>query len=248
MSRKSAHLVFQLVFALADGYGLNMEETTTPVMLSQLEKDPEVRAFISQANENLKAVGFTEHGFRHVGLVSKIARNVLLRMGHDDRTAELAAIAGYLHDIGNVVHREYHALTGAQLARNILVRHEMNWDEIAKVINAIGNHEEERGVSTSPISAALVLADKSDVHRSRLQNPTKAQFDIHDRVNFAAQKSFVRVADDRKTISLELEIDTQLSPVIEYFEIFLSRMVMCRKAAEFLGCRFLLTINGQYLS
>ncbi len=218
-----------------------------PVTLEDVKRDAQVKAYLYQANENLKALGYTEHGFRHAGLVAQIAHNILLHLGHAPRQAELAAIAAYLHDIGNVIHRDNHALSGAQIAHDILSRLGMPFDEIALIINAIGNHEEERGSTTNAISAAVVLADKADVHRSRVQERDPARFDIHDRVNFAVNRSFVRVGDDRRTISLELEIDTTMSSVMEYFEIFLTRMLMCRRAAGTLGCSFRLVINGVQL-
>jgi len=177
-------------------------------------------------------------------LVAQIASNILSHLGYPPRQAELAAIAAYLHDIGNVIHRDNHALSGAQIAHDILSRLGMPYDEIALVINAIGNHEEERGSTTNAISAAVVLADKADVHRSRVQERDPTRFDIHDRVNYAVKHSFVRVNNDNKTIALELEIDTTISSVMEYFEIFLSRMLMCRRAAQTLGCSFRLIING----
>jgi metal-dependent HD superfamily phosphatase/phosphodiesterase len=211
--------------------------------IEAVRSDSEVIAFVRQANESLRALGYTEHGQRHAGLVGHIAQNILDRLGYDQRFCELAHIAGYLHDIGNLIHRENHAQSGAIMAWPILMRLGMPTAEVALIMNAIGNHEEERGTATNPIAAAVIIADKADVHRSRVQNPDKNTFDIHDRVNYAATRSFVRVQAEEKVIALELEIDTNFAHVIEYFEIFLSRMTMVRQAVEFLECKFRLIIN-----
>jgi metal-dependent HD superfamily phosphatase/phosphodiesterase len=214
--------------------------------LEQIREDDEVQAYIRQANKNLGAAGYTEHGFRHVGLVANIARNVLRLLGHSQRDQELAAIASYLHDIGNVISRQGHSISGAVLAKPILERFGMSWSEIAIVLGAIGAHDSDAGETAdpiSPISAALILADKTDVHRSRVRNPDPATFDQHDRVNYAATASFLRVNADEKTITLELAIDVAIAPVMHYFEIFLPRMLMCRRAAEHLGCAFHITMN-----
>ncbi|HEV2528572.1 MAG TPA: HD domain-containing protein [Thermomicrobiales bacterium] len=211
-----------------------------------VRNDPEVRAFITQANINLGVLGFTEHGFRHVGLVSNIARNVLARLGYDERQQELAAIAGYLHDIGNVVSRHGHAGTGAMLAYPILTRLKSDPEDTAVVLGAIGSHGDDGGrlgEPVHPVSAALILADKSDVHRSRVRNTDESTFDQHDRVNYAATSSFLRVDRAARTITLELAIDTQMAPVMEYFEIFLPRMLMSRHAATLLDCHFHISIN-----
>lgn len=192
----------------------------------------------------LGTIGFTEHGHRHATLVAQIARNILLRLNHPKRAAELAAIAGFLHDIGNVFGRHGHGETGALMSWSILRRLGMPPEEVAVVCAAIGNHEEEYGVPVNNVSAALILADKSDVHRSRVRNPEKSTFDIHDRVNYAANHSFVHVDGERKAITLQLSIDVEISPVMDYFEIFLTRMIMCRRAATFLGCGFELEINN----
>jgi metal-dependent HD superfamily phosphatase/phosphodiesterase len=217
------------------------------VTAKTLEQDAEVMAFLKRTNEQMAMLGYTEHGQRHASLVGNIAQNVLLRLGHSERMAELAAISGYLHDIGNVIHREQHEWASAIIARDILLRLGMDFDEIALVMAAIGSTEENWGDPVSPISAAVILGDKSDVHRSRVQNPDILTFDIHDRVNYAVQRSFVRVDGDKKSVTLELDIDTEVSKVAEYFEIFMSRMLMSRRAARFLGCKFALTINGNSL-
>jgi metal-dependent HD superfamily phosphatase/phosphodiesterase len=221
--------------AAANGYKL--------ITLEDLRRDPEVIAFLQAANATMKALGYTEHGQRHAGLVGNIAENVLEHLGYDPRIPQLANVAGYLHDIGNAIHRQNHALSGSLMAWGILKRMGMSPQECALVMNAIGNHEEERGTATTAVSAAIIIGDKADVHRSRVQNPRMEDFDIHDRVNYAAKRSFVRVKPDEKSISLELEIDTHYAAVIEYFEIFLSRMTMMRQACEFLGCKYRLIIN-----
>jgi uncharacterized protein len=222
---------------------LDPAQMVEPLTIDKVRSDPEVIAFVRQANESLRALGYTEHGQRHAGLVGHIAENILGRLGYDERFCQLAHIAGYIHDIGNLIHREHHAQSGALMAWPILARLNMPFSEIALVMNAIGNHEEERGTATNPIAAAVIIADKADVHRSRVQNPDMSQFDIHDRVNYATTRSFVRVQAEDKAIALELEIDTNFAQVIEYFEIFLSRMTMVRQAVGFLECEFRLIIN-----
>lgn len=217
------------------------------VTVHDLERDAEVVTFLKRGNEQMATLGYTEHGQRHARLVGNIAHNVLSRLGHPDRDADLAEMAGYLHDIGNVIHREYHARAGALLARDILLRLGADFDEVALIMGAIGNHEEERGDPVSHITAALILGDKSDVHRSRVQNPDPHSFDVHDRVNYAVERSFLRVDAEKKTIALELEVDTEVSQIGEYFEIFMSRMLMSRRAARFLGCQFALIVNGDSL-
>ena len=220
--------------------------TEPSLFLDTIRADPEVQAFIRQANKNLGVLGFTEHGFRHVGLVASIARNVLRLLDYDPRQQELAAVAGYLHDIGNVISRHGHATSGALLAHPILNRLGMPPDDVAVVLGAIGSHGDDHhrlGEPVHPVSAALILADKSDVHRSRVRNTDPASFDQHDRVNFAATSSFLRVDPPAKTITLELSIDTSIAPVMEYFEIFLPRMLMSRQAATLLACAFHITIN-----
>jgi metal-dependent HD superfamily phosphatase/phosphodiesterase len=216
------------------------------VTLDQVKNDPEVQALVRNADRNLGAIGYTEHGFRHVGLVANIARNILKKMGFDSRQQELAAISGYLHDIGNVVSRLDHSRTGALLAHQMLRRLGASPEDTAVVMGAIGSHEDEGhlGEPVHAVSAALILADKSDVHRSRVRNTDPTTFDQHDRVNYAATSSFLRVDPKAKSITLELEIDTELAPVMHYFEIFLPRMLMSRRAAEALGYTFHITING----
>lgn len=214
------------------------------VTVEKLKRDPEVQALMAGGDNLLSAMGYTEHGTRHAGWVSSVAFNVLSRLSFPEREAELAAMAGYLHDIGNVAGRHRHEQTGALLAREVLLRLGVPYSEISTVMGAIGNHEEATGQVVSNPGAALMLADKSDVHRSRVRNPEIAAFDIHDRVNYAVEHSFLRVDDKKRTVTLELTIDTRISPVMDYFEIFLSRMMLCRRAASFLGAQFELQING----
>jgi uncharacterized protein len=213
-------------------------------VLTRLQQDPVVSAFIKLSDQFLGAQGFTEHGFRHANLVGRIAHNVLHHLGADDELCELAAIGGYLHDVGNVVTRMNHGLSGAWIAYDALRRIEVDPYRIGLVLSAIGNHEEQYGSSIGPVGAAVILADKADVHRSRVRKGADTTTDIHDRVNDAVTHSFLRVDPDAATITLELELDTERSTVIEYFEIFLDRMVMCRRAARTLGCEFRITANG----
>ncbi len=215
-----------------------------PLTLEQLRKDPEIQAYLAGGDEVLAAMGYTEHGQRHASLVSSIARNILERLSFPPRDVELAAIAGFVHDMGNVVCRHNHEQVGGLVAMRILSRLGMPPQEIATVVAAIGNHGEDIGEPVNNVAAALFLADKSDVHRTRVRNPEMAKFDIHDRVNYAAEHSFLRVDEKRKAVTLELTIDTKMSPVMDYFEIFLTRMILCRRAASFLGCEFELVING----
>ena len=218
----------------------------TLVTLEEIREDRTVSSLITGADRVMEGLGYTEHGFRHATLVARIAFNVLTRLGFDDRTASLATIAGYLHDIGNSVARENHGPTGALLAYDAL-KHRMRLDDLMPVLAAIGNHEEENGQAVGAVSAAVILADKSDVHRSRVRKSGQPVFDIHDRVNYAAEQSFLRVDSSARTVTLELTIDTQISQVMEYFEIFLHRMMMCRRAAERLDCQFKITANGAAL-
>jgi metal-dependent HD superfamily phosphatase/phosphodiesterase len=214
------------------------------ITLEQVRSHHTVRAFIDKADQQLAVIGYTEHGERHANLVASISSNILKRLGRPERITELASIAGYLHDIGNVINRDYHAQSGAVLSATVLKELGMPDDELAEIIAAIGNHHEDQGESVSDITAAIILADKSDVHRSRVRNRDMIKLDIHDRVNYAATNSFLRVVERKKIISLEITIDTNISQLMEYFEIFLSRMIACRKAANFLSCSFELIING----
>jgi metal-dependent HD superfamily phosphatase/phosphodiesterase len=217
------------------------------ITLKDVKNNPKIHVLIDVANELLKAMGYTEHGHRHVGIVASITRYILEHLGTPQREIELAQIAAYLHDIGNVINREDHPISGANLAFVLLNEMGMDSAEIAPILGAIGNHEEMSGAPISLIAAALILADKSDVHVSRVQNPILETFDIHDRVNYAVQRSRVIMEPERNRIALTLEIDTSFASVMEYFEIFLSRMVMCRRAADTFGYRFNLNVNGTEL-
>ncbi|HBC92065.1 MAG TPA: phosphohydrolase, partial [Pelotomaculum sp.] len=186
------------------------------ITLEDIKKDPVVDAFIRKGNKYLGVLGFTEHSYRHVSLVSSIAKNILERLGYPQRQVELAAIAGYMHDLGNVVSRNEHGISGAVIAYPILMQTGMHPEEIATIISAIANHEEQYGHAVNSVAAALIVADKSDVHRSRVRNTDFATFDIHDRVNYAVEHSFLWVDDNKHTIMMELTIDTDICPVMEY--------------------------------
>ena len=217
------------------------------INLPQVKAHPAVKTFIKLADESLGVLGYTEHGFRHAKIVSRDARKLLKGLDYDNREPERAAIAGYLHDLGNFISRQGHPQTGAAISYQILSELGMPLRDIGIVLGAIGNHEEGIGQPVSPEGAALILADKADVHRSRVRNKDMETFDIHDRVNFAAESSALSVDATRRTLTLELTIDTKISKIMEYFEIFLERMAMCRRAAEFLDCQFRLVINGSEL-
>ena len=212
-----------------------------------LKQDPDVRAYIACADQSLAALGYTEHSFAHVSHVAEMASYLLSTLGYDERTVELAKIAAYLHDIGNLVNRVDHSQSGAIIAFRILEHKGLPAEEIAPVVTAIGNHDEGTGVPVNSIAAALILADKSDVRRSRVRNADFSTFDIHDRVNYSVTDSRLELNAACTELTLSLTIDAAISPVMDYFEIFLGRMVMCRKAAEKLGLRFCLLINGQRL-
>ena len=217
------------------------------IHLSEVMENPKVKELLRVADSYLDRIGYTEHGFRHARLTAKTARNILEKLDYSRKEAELAAIAGYLHDIGNFLGRGAHPSAGALLAKDILSEMGMSFSEVIAVMQAISNHEEDSGTSTDPISAAVVIADKADVHRSRVRNPRFIKFDVHDRVNYAVTSSKLTVESAKRTITLNLEIDTEISPVMEYFEIFLSRMVVCRRAGDILNAKFQLIINGAQL-
>lgn len=217
------------------------------ITLKDIKHSEEVRVLFEVADKQLEIQGYTEHSYRHVSLVAAAAGEILEVMGLGEREVELAKIAGYLHDIGNAVNRMDHAHSGAILAYDILLRMGMEYKEAAEIMLAIGNHDEGTGTAVSNISAALILADKSDVHRTRVRNSDIATFDIHDRVNYAVEESRIYVDMENKLAILDLKIDTKICPVMDYFEIFLTRMTMNRKAAEFLGLKFKLIINGTHL-
>lgn len=213
----------------------------------QVSKSDKIKTYIIRADESLGALGFTEHSFSHVIHVARTAGYILQTMGFDDRTAELAKIAGYLHDIGNLVNRKDHSQSGAVMAWSILNDMGCDPEEIATIVTAIGNHDEGTGVPVNAVAAALILADKSDVRRTRVRNTDISTFDIHDRVNYSVQESRLTISEDKTQIRLELTVDTEYGSVMDYFEIFMQRMILCRKAADRLGLRFKLTINHQQL-
>nr|MBQ8890690.1 HD domain-containing protein [Clostridia bacterium] len=208
-----------------------------------IKKDEAIRTYITAADASLLALGYTEHSFAHVNKVAADAANILEKLGYSEGDVELCKIAGYMHDIGNLVNRVDHSQSGALIAFRILDNMGMEPEKIAKIVTAIGNHDEGTGVPVSPIAAAIIIADKSDVRRTRVRNPDPAEFDIHDRVNYSVTNSLLSVGDG--AITLSLTVDTEISAVLEYFEIFLERMLLCRRAAAFLSCAFSLFINGQ---
>lgn len=213
----------------------------------ELRQDSAIRTYIQKADESLRALGFTEHSFAHVTKVSETAGYILETLGFPPEQIELVKIAGYLHDIGNLVNRIEYSQSGAVMAFRILDRMEMEPAKIATIVTAIGNHDEGTGVPVDAVSAALILADKSDVRRSRVRNADIASFDIHDRVNYSVKESQLRINEAKTLVKLKLVIDTRYSSVMDYFEIFLERMILCRKAAEKLGLQFKLIINEQPL-
>ena len=215
---------------------------------AEIRGDHAVNVYIAQADASLNALGFTEHSFAHVTKVAETAGSILEQLDFDQRQVELAKIAGYLHDIGNVVNRVDHSQSGAVMAFRILDRMEFPPEEIAAIVTAIGNHDEGTGVPVSPLAAALIIADKSDVRRSRVRQKEDIQSDIHDRVNFAVTSSGLEVFPEEGQILLSLDIDPEISDMMEYFEIFTKRMLLCRKAAQKLGCAFRLKINGQLVA
>ena len=212
-----------------------------------IKNNDEINTYIRQADQSLSALGYTEHSFAHVTLVAEKAGYILSTLGYPDRTVELVMIAGYLHDIGNIVNRVEHSQSGAIIAFRILDHLGFPPDEIGQIVTAIGNHDEGTGVPVSELAAALILADKSDVRRNRVRNQDVSAFDIHDRVNYSVTRSELKINEAHTLIKLKLSVDTHYSSVMDYFEIFLQRMVLCRKAAEKLGLQFKLMINEQQL-
>ena len=212
-----------------------------------IKSNSRIKAYIKKADESLNVMGFTEHSFAHVTKVAQTARYILKTMGYSESMCELAAVAGYLHDIGNVVNRENHAQNGAILAFKLLEDIGADAEDIATIVTAIGNHDESAANSLTPVTAALILADKSDACYTRVRNSDVAKFDIHDRVNYSVRKSEITINEEHTSVTLALTIDTELSAVFDYFEIFLGRMILCRKAAEMLGLKFHLKINEQML-
>ena len=209
-----------------------------------VKQSEEIRTYITQADASLLALGYTEHSFAHVTRCAVVAGDLLQELGYDAHTVELCRIAAFMHDIGNVVNRNDHAQTGAVMAFRILDNMGMEPEDVAAVITAIGHHDDATAFPVNAIAAALILADKTDVRRSRVRNPDPASFDIHDRVNYAVTDQTLKINTEKKVISLNLQIDTDICSMYEYFEIFLQRMLMCRGAADMLGATFKLTANG----
>ena len=213
----------------------------------EITKSEAIKTYIIRADESLGALGFTEHSFAHVMHVAEMAGYILKTLGHDERTVELAKIAGYLHDIGNLVNRKDHSQSGAVMAWSIL--NDMGCDpgEMATIVTAIGNHDEGTGVPVNAVAAAMILADKADVRRSRVRNKDFSTFDIHDRVNYSVKESALTINESKTQVTLKLTVDTAFGSVMDYFEIFMQRMILCRKAADRLGMQFKLVINDQAL-
>ena len=217
------------------------------ITFQQVQNSPEIRTYITQADASLTALGFTEHSFPHVTKCATVAADILTQLNYSPREIELSKIAGFMHDIGNVVNRHEHAISGATMAFRILDKMGMPPADVATVITAIGHHDDSTAFPVNAVAAAVILADKTDVRRSRVRNTDKISFDIHDRVNYAAETSDVLLDVELKTLTLALTIDTSVSAVMDYFEIFLQRMLLCRRAAEFFSLQFRLKINGQIL-
>lgn len=213
----------------------------------QVQNNPAIRTYIQRADESLTALGFTEHSFAHVGMVARNAAYILETLGYPQRTVEVAKIAAFLHDIGNLVNRVDHSQSGAVMAFRILDNLDCDPEEIATIVTAIGNHDEGTGLPVNAVAAALILADKSDVRRSRVRNQDPTAFDIHDRVNYSVKRSQLKINEEHTLIKLKLFVDTKYGSVMDYFEIFMQRMILCRKAAEKLGLQFKLMINEQQL-
>ena len=215
------------------------------ITFEELKKNEEIRAYIEQADLSLKALGFTEHSFAHVTKVAETAAYILQNTGASEHDIELAKIAAYLHDIGNLINRVDHSQSGAVMAFRILREMDMAPSDVGKIVSAIGNHDEGTGVPVNNIAAALIIADKSDVRRSRVRNNDIQNFDIHDRVNYSVEEAKLKINEEKSIIKLKIFIDTRYSSVMEYFEIFMERMALCRKAAESFNMKFKLIINEQ---
>ena len=225
----------------------NEKDTKKKLMYDMIRKDPEINLLIEKGNEMLGILGYTEHSVKHAAKVARNSGNILKKLGYGKRTIELSRIAGYMHDIGNSINRHDHAHSGAILAYQLLKERNMPLSEAITVASAIGNHDESTGTAVDAVSAALIIADKADVRRNRVRNQQISGFDAHDRVNYAVLSSELTVSADKKMIQMDMELDDSMCTVMDYFEIFLERMVMCRRAAELLGCRFKLTANGSKL-
>ena len=217
------------------------------ITYEDIKNNEDIRTYIISADKSLEALGYTEHSFAHVGKVAETAAYILGVLKFDEHSIFLARVAAYLHDIGNLVNRVEHSQSGAVMAFRILDNMGMCSEDIATVVTAIGNHDEGTGVAVNAVAAALIIADKTDVRRSRVRNNDISSFDIHDRVNYSVRKSDVKINEEKTSLILSLEIDTNFGSVMDYFEIFMGRMIMCRKAAEALGLSFKLVINGQNL-
>jgi len=215
------------------------------ITFEELKKNEEIRTYIEQADRSLAALGFTEHSFAHVVKVAETAGGILQTLGYPEHDVEMAKIAGYLHDIGNLVNRVEHAQSSAAMAFTILRDLGCTPTEVATIVTAIANHDESVGVPVDHVTAALILADKSDVRRSRVRNTDKLTFDIHDRVNYSVKQTVLKINEERTSIKLKMHIDTKYGSIMDYFEIFLHRMTLCRRAANLLGLEFKLIINEQ---
>ena len=223
------------------------QEEIKMITFASVRGNPAVAEYIARADESLAALGYTEHSFAHVTRVAETARYILSTLGYPEHDVELAQIAGYLHDIGNLVNRIDHAQSGAVMAFRLLDNMGASPDEIATIVSAIGNHDESTAVPVNPVAAALILGDKTDVRRTRVRNQDTTKFDIHDRVNYSARESLVKINQEHTLLKLKLTVETQYSSVMDYFEILLDRMILCRKAAEKLNLQFKLIINEQQL-
>ena len=211
---------------------------------SDLKENKEIKALIEKGNSNLGVLGYTDHSQAHAALVANRTADILKKLGYKKSRIELAKMAGYMHDIGNAINRSHHAEYGAILAYDILKETDMDEKDRLTIVSAISHHDESTGEAVDDISAALIIADKTDVRRNRVREKPKANFDVHDRVNYAVTKSDLEILPEKKLIVLSLEIDEKICTMYEYFEIFLGRMMMCRKASEILGVKFRLQVNG----
>lgn len=226
------------------GINTGWKERSRRMTYSEIRKNEEVLTFIKKGNANLGAMGFTDHSEAHSGLVAERAAEILKKFGYPEKDIELVKIAGFMHDIGNAVNRSHHAEYGALLANDILKKTDLPLEDRVQIVSAIGLHDESTGGATDPISAALIIADKTDVRRSRVREKNKATFDKHDRVNYAVTDTKLKINVENRVISLNLQIDPKICSMYEYFEIFLGRMMMCKRAAEVLEASFKLTVNG----
>ncbi|GAA4299190.1 HD domain-containing protein [Anaerocolumna aminovalerica] len=215
------------------------------ITFKEIKSNEQIKTYIRKADEALAALGYTEHSFAHVGMVAEKAKYILTTLDYPEHQIQLAQIAGYMHDIGNVVNRVNHAQSGAVMAFRLLDNIGVDPEDIATIISAIGNHDEDTAFPVNEVAAALILADKTDVRYTRVRNRDLSNFDIHDRVNYSVKEAKTTINEEKTMISLELTIDTDVCPVMEYFEIFLTRMLLCKKAAEKLNLIFRLIINGQ---